>query len=141
VRKHDLIRLRKKIQEAIDKQAEWGQFEVWWHNMNRTLTIVAPKEVHEKDTSFQKTSATYRHNDDFLIALLRDAQERRDYAMKQKIRNVAPSEYYFYVEDLSGMNVDVAWRKLCLFFYLDRDREKWSQNDWQPTDRNGPHRP
>ena len=90
VREHELGTLRKKIQAAIDEQLHWGQFEAWWHNMNHTHTIVAPTVVRERHTSFRRTPATYRHNNDFLLALLRDAQERRDYALKQRTRNIEP---------------------------------------------------
>jgi hypothetical protein len=139
VRENELINLKGKIQTAIDQHVEWGQFEAWWNNANRTHTIVAPKVVREKHTSFRRTPSTYRHNDDFLIALLRDAQERRDYAQKQKSRNIEPSEYY--VDDTSGTNVDVAWRSLCMFFGGERENERWHRKNWQPSDAFGPHRP
>jgi len=139
VREKELINLKGKIQTTIDQHVEWGQFEAWWNNENRIHIIVARKVAREKHTSFQRTPATYRHNDDFLLALLRDAQERRDYALKQKSRNIEPSEYY--VDDISGTNVDVAWRKLCLFFHCDRDSEQWRRSDWQQFDNHGPHRP
>ena len=139
VREHELIKLRQKIQTVIDDQAEYGQFEVWWRNMNRTHTITAPAQVRERHTSFRRTPATYRHNDDFLRALLRDAQERRDYALRQRSRNIEPSEYY--VDDTRGTNVDLAWRTLLLFFYGDRDNERWQRSTWHEGNPRGPHRP
>ena len=141
VRENELIKLKGKIKTAIDQHMEWGQFEAWWNNENRIHIVVPPKAVllREKHTSFQRTPATYRHNDDFLLALLRDAQERRDYALKQKSRNIEPSEYY--VDDTSGTNVDVAWRKLGQCFHCDRDSEQWRRGDWQQLDNHGPHHP
>jgi hypothetical protein len=135
MRAFDLPKLKQKIQNACDAYAEHGQFEVWWQS-NRTHTIVPPRVVDPKWTSFQTTAHTYSHNDEFLRGLLRDAQERRTWAQMQRSRNTT-SEYY--VADTSGTNVDVAWRKLCDCFICDRDSEQWARADWQPTDRTGPH--
>jgi hypothetical protein len=134
VRDHELIKLRQKIKTLIDDQAEYGQFEVWWRNMNRTHTIVASSEVREEHTSFQRTPTTYRHDDDFLLALLRDAQERRDYALKQISKDGTSRK-------LRGTNVDLAWRTLLLFFYGDRDNERWQRSTWHEGNPRGPHRP
>jgi hypothetical protein len=60
-RQGDLAKLKDKIQVAIDKYFEYGQFEVWWNNRMRTNTIQLQ----------YVPIMTFIHNDDLLLALLR----------------------------------------------------------------------
>jgi hypothetical protein len=169
VRRHDLARLVRKMHAVFDGNVRrdfddsdedddsegavpWYeqvqnrfQFLDWWEDPTRTHTIGPPRFLRPSYSSFRRTPATYRHDDAFLLALLRDAQERRDYeARERRLEAMMPEElrmnseredeeqedeehgYFDFEEnsDLSGTNVDVAWRSLCWFFYEDTNPQR-----------------
>jgi hypothetical protein len=123
------------------------QFLDWWEDPTRMHTIDPPRFLRPRYSSFRRTPATYRHDDAFLLVLLRDAQERRDYEARERRdwarrRNTEPSldedrarclarleeeGHHFDFEensDLRGTNVDVAWRSLCWFFHEDTNPDR-----------------
>ncbi len=160
VLQQDLTKLVKKMRAAYKGKVKWGtaswyervedkkKFCDWWYNVNITHRIDAPRLLRPRYTSFRRTPATYRHDDVFLLALLRDAQERRDYEAADRRAwarrtNTEPSEDedrarwmarmeeeegsapdFEQNNDLSGTNVDVAWRSLCWFFYEDTEPQR-----------------
>ena len=150
VRRHDLARLVRKMHAVFDGNVRWGavpwyervergqnslRFLGWWEDPTRAHTIDPPSSGHRWFSSFRTMRATYRHDDAFLLALLRDAQERRDHAARERRarrmeeeleEDEEDEEHQGYFEgffeentNLSGTNVDVAWRSLCWFFYED----------------------
>ena len=106
-RQGELAKIKEKIEVAIDNYIECGQFEEWWKNPRRTNTMHLPHAV-----------MTFFHNDDFLLALL------RNYRTNQS----------------SDERVADAWKLLLYKFRCDRENENWRGADWQPSDDRGPHR-
>jgi hypothetical protein len=118
VREGELARLQAKIEATIEKYSHWGQFEAWWNNPRRTHNLYT-----------RGVGMIYRHDDDFLRALLRDAQHQREDARRTR-RPLAEGR----------TNVQLAWMWLCTYFFDDRTNENWNGGDWQPSDLRGPHR-
>ena len=112
VRDSELAQLKAKIEEAITMKFYWGHFGVWWNNKERTHT---------------RHRTTHLHNDEFLRALLWDAQH--SHKDTQRTQQVNPDK----------TNVQLAFEFLYILFAADRDGEKWKRKDWQLTDVCGPH--
>jgi hypothetical protein len=95
---------------------------LWWNNPSRTHMLYRSSRV----------GTTYRHNDDFLLALIREAQrERESWQAWLRDRNRALMQGRTIVE--------LAWQLLCQYMLEDTRIEQWNSSNWQPRDIRSPH--